>query len=346
MEKILRFELTDNCNLRCSMCWSRSWTHKEMKYDQIKRIILDFKSNSGQTVVLTSREPLLSKSFRSIIELCDAEELDLKILTNGTLITGELAEYIVKSKSVSYLAISLHGNEKVHDSITGVPGSFQMAITGLKRINKYKIENRKKYPEVRITSVISAELFDAIEEIIALASETHSQLRIQHYMWHPEWIKKLHKESLLDIYNIKDDIIEGFSSNCDIDADTVVSQLKQISYQCKKRGIDLQVYPKLVTHEIERWYSHDSVLVFSEASCNHVSDSLRLRANGDVSLCQYIDIPIGNATNQDLKSIISNSRYAEIAEALKKGKLFPICNRCCHVKSKCGSPHSISNAEI
>lgn len=29
-DKILRFEITDRCNMRCDMCWSKEWKHNDL----------------------------------------------------------------------------------------------------------------------------------------------------------------------------------------------------------------------------------------------------------------------------------------------------------------------------
>jgi hypothetical protein len=38
-KRILRFEITDKCNQRCNMCWSLDWTHKDMDWEYIEKMI-------------------------------------------------------------------------------------------------------------------------------------------------------------------------------------------------------------------------------------------------------------------------------------------------------------------
>lgn len=130
-DKILRFEITDRCNMRCNMCWSKEWKHNDLSDKKVEKIIYDFKRNGGKTIVLTSREPLLSKNFKLVIDICKKENLDLKILTNATLITDEIAKYIIESNIVSFIAISIHGIHEEHDNITGVHGSLKKTIEGI-----------------------------------------------------------------------------------------------------------------------------------------------------------------------------------------------------------------------
>lgn len=37
MSKVLRFEITDKCNLNCEMCWSTNWKHEDMEINTIKK---------------------------------------------------------------------------------------------------------------------------------------------------------------------------------------------------------------------------------------------------------------------------------------------------------------------
>lgn len=346
MNKVLRFEITDRCNLRCWMCWSTNWKHLDMTYTEIERIILNYKKEQGKTVVLTSREPLLSPNIKDVLDLCKREKLNVKLLTNGTLISDKMAKYLVDLDIISFVAVSIHGMSSIHDSVTHVSGSWERAITGIKNIQKYKKMTHRVFPEVRITSVVSTSLLNDIDNIIDMAENTGCQLRIQHFMWHPQISKKRHKAFLFDKYGFKDDLIDGFSSECSVDADYVIERLEYAKKKSGSLGIDLQIYPKLNYDEITIWYGSSSIEVFKKARCRHVMNSIRLRANGNVTLCQYIDLSLGNFKDDSFYKIINNSMYHEISNVLLNGGIFPICNRCCHIESFATEEDSISNALI
>ena len=345
-DKILRFEITDRCNMRCDMCWSKEWTHNDLSGKKVEKIIYDFKRNGGKTIVLTSREPLLSKNFKLVIDICKKENLDLKILTNATLITGEIAKYIIESNIVSFIAISIHGIHEEHDNITGVHGSLKKTIEGIQKLNEYKRINMTDMPEIRLRTVVSNEVINSIDFIINTAKENLTQLRIQHYMWHPESVKKKHKEYLKSFYGIDDYIIDGFPNKCNINYKDVINMLDYAKLRCKEEKIDLQIYPKMTNNEIEKWYKNNCEKVFQNGYCQHVIDSIRLRANGEISLCQYIDLIIGNIENKTMKDIVSDKLLNEIGENLKEGKIFPIWNRCCHIETKEVKEDKISNSKI
>lgn len=344
--KILRFEITDRCNMRCQMCWSKDWKHQDLDKQKVEELIYDFKNNGGKTVVLTSREPLLSSNFKTVVEICKQEKLDLKILTNATLITDEIAKYIIESNIISFIAISVHGREEKHDMITGVVGSLERTIKGIERLDKYRKLNKTNKPEIRLTTVISKEIMNSIDFIIDLAKENNTQLRIQHLMWHPTRIKERHKKTIKEKYGIEDNVIDGFKSECNIKGNDVIELINYIEEKCKIENVDFQIYPKMTKEEIKKWYDSECDSVFDNGYCEHVEDSIRVRANGEVSLCQYIDILFGNVTNRSLVDIVHDKRFKEIENNLKRGKLFHICNRCCHVESRKVKNDEIANVKI
>ena len=143
MNDILRLEITDLCNLKCKMCWSKNWNHLEMEWRQLKKLVYNFKESGGRCIVLTSREPLLSKNFNNILRLCSVLAIELKSLTNGTLISDDVAKNIVQCDCLNYIAISLHGNEKHHDEIVGVDGAYSKVISSLNFLNYYLIVSEK-----------------------------------------------------------------------------------------------------------------------------------------------------------------------------------------------------------
>ena len=113
--------------------------------------------------------------------------------------------------------------------------------------------------------------------------------------------------------------------------DELINFIKETTNKCKKENVDLQIYPDLDDDNIVKWYSNDEI-EYKDAYCDHVDTSIRVRANGDVALCQYIENCFGNIKDKDLKDIVETEEYKSIANNLKNGSLFPICYNCCHLR--------------
>lgn len=351
MNDILRLEVTDRCNLLCDMCWSSEWMHREMSWHSLRSLIYDYNNIGGRCIVLTSREPLLSKNFLNIVELCKKLSIDLKILTNATLISKEMAEYLVGCNNINFIAISLHGNEKVHDKIVGVKGTYNKVIRAISFLYKYrKIYNRKDL-EIRLTTVISKYLLKDIDTILSITTKFHTSLRIQHYMWQPLYIQEEHIKYLEQKANCTENIISDFNSCCDINYKDVIKLIQYAKRRSSERQIDFQTYPNLYLNDIKQWYSNNiqNYLKYKKSStmfCDHAMNSIRIRANGEVSFCQYINLNLGNILNQSLHCIIEKKEIRNFRERVYYGELFPICYHCCHVKVKQTNNLPTDNREI
>ena len=63
MSKVLRFEITDKCNLNCEMCWSTNWKHEDMEMNTIKKIIEDFSRHEKNGIVVLKSISLKTSSL-------------------------------------------------------------------------------------------------------------------------------------------------------------------------------------------------------------------------------------------------------------------------------------------
>lgn len=329
-ELVLRLENTDLCNLRCKMCWSHKWDHKELSLEKLQVLLSMYKSMGGSVVVFTSREPFMGTYFLKALRICKAQGLNTKVLSNLTLLSKDIAEEIISDDLVSFISTSIHGNKSAHDEIVGVKGSYEKTLMSLKILYDLKQRYNKKLPIIRITAVVSKPVLQFCDEIVDLADKYKTELRIQHYMWQPKQVKNDHKAFLYSSFGIVDSIIDGFSDKCEIKAKDVIDGIKRFQALCDLRSVDFQQYPDLASEDILRWYSEEKK-VFSKAYCDHCGHSIRIRANGCISLCQYIDIPFGYFENT-METLRGRVEYKQLCNRLESGELFPICERCCHVR--------------
>lgn len=107
----LRLSVTDRCNLRCAYCFSkdiRFIPHGDiLRYEEILTIV-DLAMELGiHKVRLTGGEPFVRKDFLWLVEriLTRRPELDLRITTNATLLSGKVRA--LKDLGVRCLNVSL-----------------------------------------------------------------------------------------------------------------------------------------------------------------------------------------------------------------------------------------------
>lgn len=160
----LFLHLTSRCNLTCLHCYTgNSFQHpvKDLPAPLVSRMIDDLADHGGTSVTLSGGEPLLHPELKEILRHA-ALRVQIKLLTNGTLIDREWAAFLADMDV--YVQISVDGScEAIHDRIRG-KGSFRMAMEGLGHLQRSGLGERINFS----TTVMNQNLDDLLE-IIPLA---------------------------------------------------------------------------------------------------------------------------------------------------------------------------------
>ena len=116
----IRISITSKCNLSCNYCYDDSSRNNNRKIDlkEIKCAVIEGKKQGLVTVSFTGGEPLLEKTrLIDAISYCHDARLKTGILTNGTLVTKQVAEKL-KKVGLSWARISLDGSCDSVNSMT------------------------------------------------------------------------------------------------------------------------------------------------------------------------------------------------------------------------------------
>ena len=130
---ILQWHITHRCNLRCTHCYQADYDAQMSRdalfsaLDQYERF-LKLRSLRGQ-INLTGGEPLTHPDFFDLALEIRRRDMDIAVLTNGTLITPALAHRLALLQPV-FVQVSLDGTGRVHDAVRG-PGSYRRALDGI-----------------------------------------------------------------------------------------------------------------------------------------------------------------------------------------------------------------------
>src|SRR5690606_15809368 len=135
---ILKWSITDECNLRCKHCF-RSERTKTIERTEIDLLIDDFAKNKVACVALTGGEPLLHKDFLYIINTLHKHKIYTEVATNGILLDKEIVKYLC-NKNISRIQVSVDGtNDETNDFIRG-KGTYTKIIEAIKLLKYYNIE--------------------------------------------------------------------------------------------------------------------------------------------------------------------------------------------------------------
>ena len=142
---VLQWHLSEICNLKCLHCYQETHCPITLEYEKLVNIYQQFKELLHELkmpghINLTGGEPLMCPYIFKILDLIKENQdlITFSILTNGTLITEELARKI-KSYNPYYVQVSLEGGKKTNDFIRGKKTYEQIAkgITNLKKNDIY-----------------------------------------------------------------------------------------------------------------------------------------------------------------------------------------------------------------
>ena len=160
--RVMVLHLTDFCNLKCKYCFieggmcenyvRQNMTKKVMKaaIDKYIQILNRSKIKENPSIVFYGGEPLANwdviKYGLKYIDSCRKNntlkyDVDKVIITNGTLITKEIATTLKKYNVL--VSLSLDGIKEVHDYNRidyNNKGSFERAISGFKLLREAGIE--------------------------------------------------------------------------------------------------------------------------------------------------------------------------------------------------------------
>ena len=135
-------EITRRCNLRCAYCSyysSAGDVDSDLPTQEWLRFFVELGASSVMSVVLSGGEPFVRSDIRQLVDGIRDNRMRFSVLSNGILVTDELASLISRSRRCDGVQISIDGpSPDMHDALRG-PGSFELAIQGIKRLQGYHV---------------------------------------------------------------------------------------------------------------------------------------------------------------------------------------------------------------
>ncbi len=156
-------ELTYQCNERCTFCYNPSTRVVGLSFEQLKRPLAELAEMGGFYLNLTGGEPLLHPEFFDIAAYGRELGYSLTVFTNGTLITPHRADRLAELRVTSF-NISIHGScASTHEAVTGLPGSFEKMLRGVRLLRE---RNQRVVLKMPLTRRNQSEL-RAVRELAA-----------------------------------------------------------------------------------------------------------------------------------------------------------------------------------
>jgi SynChlorMet cassette radical SAM/SPASM protein ScmE len=138
----LDLSITNRCNLRCRYCShfkSAGDVSRDLPKEEWLSFFKELNSCKVMSVTIEGGEPFVREDLQDIIACVVENRMRFRILSNGTLITDEMAAFIARTGRCNSVQVSIDGSmPATHDSFRG-EGSFQKAVQGIKRLKKYQV---------------------------------------------------------------------------------------------------------------------------------------------------------------------------------------------------------------
>lgn len=135
-------DVTNRCNLRCKYCAHFSGpgdVDQDLPLEEWLQFFEELNRCAVMNVCVSGGEPFLRKDFKELIEGIVSNRMRFNILSNGTLITDDLASFLAATGRCNSVQISIDGStSETHDSLCG-EGVFEKAVEGLKCLQRHRI---------------------------------------------------------------------------------------------------------------------------------------------------------------------------------------------------------------
>ena len=145
----LHIDLTDLCTEKCEHCYIPQGNGVFLNPAIATKVIYEFYKHKGLSVLISGGECLLHPEFRRICLYCRELGLNVVIFSNLTLCNSEYVKFFGKIEP-QFINVSLYSMEpEIHDSITGVSGSWNKTMMAIRSCHDAGIDIRIATPLLR-----------------------------------------------------------------------------------------------------------------------------------------------------------------------------------------------------
>jgi AdoMet-dependent heme synthase len=305
------WEVTQKCNLKCIHCRAdASPDKKEGKLIEGKnaRKLIDELSELGcPTLALTGGEPLLRKDLIEIIKYANSKNIKTRIQSNGLLLTEAMADKLKGAGILSY-GIGLDGaNEQINDNIRNKKGALKKAIWAIKILKERDI---KVHVEFTVTKLNINELKGTLDLLESLGVDTFLARAA---------VFTGRAKANNSIFRLSPEEYRKF--------------LEEICMERKRRKIIMNcqdpLYHLVDKELVEKMKKHGDIYSGKIISgCTAGINMIHIHSNGNIGICTFLNIILGNIFNNSLVKIWNNRDKIKGVDFLIKRQCEGQCKIC------------------
>ena len=295
----LQWHLSEACNLRCKHCYQENHVPVQLPYKDLLKTLNQYRKLLKTTgckghISLTGGEPLFCPHLFKLLEEFKKDKglYTFSILTNGTLLTEELAAKIA-SYEPWYVQVSLEGGKKTNDYVRG-EGTYEKIGNAIQLLRKHNIWVSVSFTATKLNYKELPDVVDYVEEMGGSA------------VWSDRYIPlgdQRDKEFIMGLKETQEWL------------DIMLHKRNQQIKEHKKTIVSMRRALQFTRLEdIEEQYQ-----------CQAGSGLITIMENGDIVPCRRMPIVVGNIKKDDITDLYFHN---EVLLDLQK-RTIPIgCIRC------------------
>jgi radical SAM protein with 4Fe4S-binding SPASM domain len=297
----VQIEASSKCNLRCPECaHSRDGEPgQHLTAIDFNKILVRLPFSIKRVMLSGIGEPLLNPHYFSLVDALAERQIRCRFITNGTLLTQQMCEAIIRRPNIEYVVISCDGVEKTTFENFRAGANFE---TWTEFIRHFAIRAKQERPDLRIgmNTVITRQNLLQLREMVHMAADLGFQ--------------NIH---FLDPIPV-DDIAAGNVPSKD--------ELARINFK------DLHKSGRLSGLKVTWSIRRDKVYFRLIPRCLQPWEDVFVRANGDMLPCpanfstKKLAV-MGNIFLDDFNKIWNGSRFREYRRTCLTGTN-PLCRVC------------------
>ncbi|KXB02829.1 hypothetical protein AKJ35_00880 [candidate division MSBL1 archaeon SCGC-AAA833F18] len=309
------WNVTSGCNFSCKHCYVPEVERQDLGTEEAKDLLDGLADFGVEELYMSGGEPLLREDLFELISYAVDSGLHTDVITNGWYMTEEKATKFGKS-GASHVSVSIDGLEDTHDDFRNKKGSFQKCVNAIKLLRSAGV---KIYLSPTFSKHNLQQLPDLLDLASTLGTDFSSKVmipmgqasKLKRYCLSPKEQKEFYK-SLHTIMNSLDNGME-------------------ITTTCNPYSIFLEDDKPEPDEERIR------------GGCTGGITLLCVGADGTVTPCSRLQVPLGNVREDSLEDIWYDS---EVLDTLRdrdnlKGK----CGDC-EYRNWCGGCRAMAWAHL
>lgn len=164
--------VTSKCNLKCPYCYSYVRNDmRDLRGDIWKKVVNEAKEMNVSKLIISGGEPLLRKD---LFEIISDKEANAYLITNGTLVTEEIAVQI--AEKFRWIEVSLDGPSEEVNRFTRGEGNFERTVKGIELLRKHKFD------AFAISAVPTRLNWNNIPDMVDIANKLKCNLHVNRYL--------------------------------------------------------------------------------------------------------------------------------------------------------------------